>query len=109
MWETWTPSQGAQEAGKHLTWILRVILKVSQILPALCSLVQLLGLGGGGRDRKLIIRKTMGCSCCAPVVVHPFVRGCWYAILQHGLDLGILTAGPEGVDCRVDSPGGRQR
>lgn len=69
--------QGAQEAGKYLAWILRLILKVFQILPAPCSLVQPLGLGGKGRDRKLITRQAMGCSSHAPVVVRPFVPGCW--------------------------------
>lgn len=68
--------QGAQEAGKHLARVLRLILKVFQILPAPCSLVQLLDLGGKGRDRKLITRQDMGCSTRASVVLYPFIPGC---------------------------------
>lgn len=97
--------QGTQKAGKHLTRMVSLILKVFQILPVPCSLMQLLGLGGKGRNREVITRQAAGCSSHVIVVVHPFVPGCWYLIPQHGLDLGILTAGMEGVDDHVGAQG----
>lgn len=30
---------------------------------------------------------------------------CWYLILQHSLDLGILTAGLEGIDGHMGAQG----